>query len=79
MTRLERYACERRQEFGDFIGPLRACEIEFGDHPDVPDHVDCERMLGDMSSVDPAHDWFFEHDDYAHFERFGRPALPNEY
>jgi hypothetical protein len=59
----------------------RPCDIEFGEDHDH-DEVECARILGvmngddfDYTSIDyPEYDPGFDH-----FERFGRPAFPNEY
>lgn len=51
------------------------CMIEFGmDHDHDP--AECESMMHRMT-VDSVIDSVF--DDHDHYERFGRPAFPNEY
>ena len=54
------------------------CDAEFGEDHDHDD-AECARILdtmnGDMSFYDyPSYDY-----QDAHYERFGRPAFPNEY
>lgn len=53
------------------------CMVEF-DFDHDHDSVECERMMALMNEPD-VYDDTDPYADDAHYERFGRPAFPNEY
>lgn len=59
---------------------MRDCDIEFGEHEH--DDKECAIILERMNGEDfdfTAQDYPEYDSQYDHFERFGRPAFPNEY
>lgn len=61
----------------------KRCDIEFGeDHEHDADYPgSCAWLLNAMtgSDYDPSYDYPGYDAQYDHYERFGRPAFPNEY
>jgi hypothetical protein len=54
------------------------CNSEFGEDHDHED-AECARMIDTMGGYDVSYDYPAYDSQMDHYERFGRPAFPNEY